>query len=76
VSDSDNMRRHALECMRLAADCKQLAGDVRNPAWQSHLLRMAKIWTTQAVRGYPDQEVNGFTEPARGLRDGRSPALR
>ena len=52
MSDSDNLRRHALESMRLAADCKQLAGDVHNPALQSHFLRMAKIWTTQAVRGY------------------------
>jgi hypothetical protein len=62
VSDSDNLRRHALESVRLAADCKQLAGDVHSPALQSHFLRMAKIWTAQAVRRYPDQKVIGFSK--------------
>jgi hypothetical protein len=75
VSDSDNLQRHALECMRLAADCKQLAGDVHSPALQSHFLRMARVWTIRAVRGYPDQELGGLTEPTRGLRESRPSAL-
>jgi hypothetical protein len=50
VSESDNLRRHALECMRLAADCMQLLGDVHNPALQHHFLRMARVWTTRAER--------------------------
>ena len=33
MSDSDNLRKHALECMRLAADCMQLAGDAPSPAF-------------------------------------------
>jgi hypothetical protein len=51
VSDSDNWRRHALECLRLAADCMQLVGDVHNPALQRHLLRMAGLWSNRAERG-------------------------
>jgi len=51
MSDSDNLRKHALECMRLAADCMQLAGDAPSPALQSHFLRMARVWTTLADQG-------------------------
>jgi hypothetical protein len=66
VSESDHSRKHALECMRLAADSMQLAGDVQNPALQSHFVRMARVWSDLAVRGpngdtrmenaYPDSE--------------------
>jgi hypothetical protein len=51
VSESDNLGMHALECMRLAADCTQLARDVDSPALQSHFLRMAKVWSTLVDRG-------------------------
>ena len=48
---SDYSRKHALECMRLSADSMQLAGDIQNPALQSHFVRMAKVWSDRAVRG-------------------------
>jgi hypothetical protein len=48
---SGNLRKHDVECLRLAADCMQLAGDVGNPAWQRHFLLMAKHWTALAERG-------------------------
>jgi hypothetical protein len=51
MSESDNLRKHALECMRLATDCMQLAGDAPSPALQSHFLRMARVWTTLADQG-------------------------
>jgi hypothetical protein len=51
VSESDYSRKHALECMRMAADCMQLAGDVQNPASQSRFVRMARLWSDLAVRG-------------------------
>ena len=51
MSKSDNFRKHELECMRLAADCMQLVGDVNNPALQSHFLRMARVWSSLADRG-------------------------
>ena len=44
-------RRHALECMRLAAQCMQLARDVDSPALQAHFLRMAEVWPSLAERG-------------------------
>ena len=68
MSESDNSREHALECMRLAADCRQLADDVPSPALRSHFVRMATVWSDLAVRGpnadtqtepgYPDSESN------------------
>jgi hypothetical protein len=51
VAESYNMRKHTLECMRLASDCMQLACDAHSPALQSNFLRMARVWTTQADRG-------------------------
>ena len=51
MSKSDNFRKHELECMRLAADCMQLVGDVHSPALQSHFLRMARVWSSLADRG-------------------------
>jgi hypothetical protein len=66
VSGSDNSRKRALECLRLEADCMQLAGDLQDPALQSHFVRMARVWSDLAVRGpnadtrtesgYPDSE--------------------
>jgi hypothetical protein len=40
--------KYALECLRLKADCKQLAVDVHSPALQSHFLRMASFWSVSA----------------------------
>jgi hypothetical protein len=67
VSESDYSRKHALECMRLAADSMQLAGDSHDPALQSHFVRMARVWSDRAVRGpngdtrmdsaYPDSDI-------------------
>ncbi len=51
MSESYNMRKHALECMRLASDCMQLADDAHSPALQSHFLRIARVWTTLADQG-------------------------
>ena len=48
---SADLRRHALECARLAADCRQLAEDASNPALQHHFLRMADAWTALADQG-------------------------
>ena len=50
MSESDNFRKHELECIRLAADCMQLVGNVHSPALQSHFLRMARVWSDRAVR--------------------------
>jgi hypothetical protein len=50
VSDTNDLRKHTLECMRLAADCMQLVGDVHSPALQRHFLRMASVWRTLADR--------------------------
>lgn len=41
---SSGSRKHALECLRLAADCKQLAVKTESPILQSHFVRMAGVW--------------------------------
>ena len=64
MSKSDNFRQQELECMRLAADCMQLVGDVRSPALQSHFLRMARVWSSLADRG-----PSADTRNDRGYQD-------
>jgi hypothetical protein len=41
-------KRHALECLRLAADCQNLARSVVTPDYKSHFLQMADMWTSLA----------------------------
>ncbi len=48
MSESDYLRKHALECTRLAADCMQLVSDVDSPTLQRHFLEMASVWTAEA----------------------------
>jgi hypothetical protein len=64
MSESVNWRKRELECTRMAADCLQLAGDVQNPALQSHFARMAMVWSDVAVRG-----PNADTPTACGYGD-------
>lgn len=44
-------RDYDLECLRLEAECMQLAAAVNDRKSQSHFLRMAQIWSTMAVQG-------------------------
>ena len=50
MSESDNIKKYALACMRLAADCRNLAADVPEPDLRAHFLRMASMWTELAVQ--------------------------
>ena len=60
MSRSEKLLKHDLECMRLAADCMELAGDVSSPALQRHFVQMARVWTTQAERGPDSDRLNAF----------------
>ena len=59
MSETVNWRKHELECVRMATDCMQLAGDVQNPALQSHFVRLARVWSDLAVRGPNADTRNG-----------------
>ena len=69
MSETVNWRKHELECVRMATDCMQLAGDVQNPALQSHFARLARVWSDLAVRG-----PNADTRTASGYADQKSKA--
>ena len=49
--DAKLLQRHALECLRLQADCMQLAGVARSRNVQSHFVSMAQFWGTLAASG-------------------------
>jgi hypothetical protein len=50
MSELNNFRKRPLECLRLEADCMQLAGEIGRPDWQAHYLRMARQWRSLADR--------------------------
>jgi glycine cleavage system aminomethyltransferase T len=64
MSESNNSRKHALECLRLAADCMQLASDVHSSALQTHFVRVAREWSTLAIQG-----PNANTQAQQGHSD-------
>jgi hypothetical protein len=50
MSESNYVQKHALECLRLAVQCNNIAGDVRTPDHaRRDLLRMAVMWMELAV---------------------------
>ena len=48
MSESDNAQKHALTCLRLAADCRNLAAEVPTLSLRAHFFRMARMWTELA----------------------------
>jgi hypothetical protein len=42
------LRKYALMCKRLAAECRGLAAAVPDPDLRAHFLHMASTWTEQA----------------------------
>ena len=51
MSASDTRRKHTLECLRLAAQCEQLARDTEDPVLRAHFTEMATVWATLAELG-------------------------
>ncbi len=47
-ADRESARKHELACLRMAADCTQLAGDILNPDLQQHFLELAGLLTAAA----------------------------
>jgi hypothetical protein len=44
VSESDDARKHSLLCLRLAAECRDLAAAASTPELRARALRMADRW--------------------------------
>jgi hypothetical protein len=51
VSEQEAQRKYALECLRMKAECMQLAGDAATPELQRHFLDQADVWAEMAERG-------------------------
>ena len=47
-NDQKDGRKHELACLRMAADCMQLVGDIRTPDLQRHFLELARLLTAAA----------------------------
>ena len=58
MSKSDISRKHMLMCLRLAAECNNLAGDAAMPNHaRADYIRMANMWMELAVQ--PPQDRSG-----------------
>lgn len=51
MTEQQSPRNYSLQCLRLAADCTQLAGNVEGVTLQRQLHQMANIWTALAEYG-------------------------
>ena len=47
-ADQESARKHELACLRMAADCMQLVGDIKTPYLQRHFLELARLLTAAA----------------------------
>ena len=47
-TDREAGRKHELACLRMAADCMQLVGDIQTPDLQRHFLELARLLTAAA----------------------------
>jgi hypothetical protein len=50
VSESDYARKHSLLCLRMAAECRDLAAIASTMEMQARVLRMANMWEELAVQ--------------------------
>jgi two-component system, response regulator PdtaR len=62
MSELNQRQMHSLECLRLEADCRELANSVRSPDLRSQLLRMAQTWSDLAVSGPSAPSGDGTSE--------------
>jgi ribosomal protein L29 len=47
-TDQEAGRKHELACLRMAADCMQLVGEIRTPDLQRRFLDLARLLTAAA----------------------------
>ena len=47
-TDREAGRKHELACLRMAADCMQLVGDIKTPDLQRHFLELLRLLTAAA----------------------------
>ena len=57
MSEQEANRKYALECLRLKAECMQLASEAVTTELQRHFLDQADVWAEMAERG-PDAKVH------------------
>jgi hypothetical protein len=49
VAESEYARKHALLCLRLAAECRDMAAAASTPELRARALRMADMWEELSV---------------------------
>jgi hypothetical protein len=63
VPESDYARKHSLLCLRLAADCRDLAAIASTPELRARVLQMADVWEELAVDAVEITPDGNQTDP-------------
>ena len=61
--EAKQLQRYALECLRLQADCMQLAGVACSLNVQSHFVSMAQFWGALAASGPSSDAGSKLSKP-------------
>ena len=71
MSEQERILKYQSACLRLEAECMQLAGDVDSASLRSHFLRMARTWRAAADGGRAGEAFLART--TNGLSGGATP---
>lgn len=58
MSESNRVQKYTLLCLRMAAECRNLAEDVPTPELRARFLHMAGTWTELADQ--PGGDTNAY----------------
>ena len=62
MSVSEDLRKRQLECLRLAAELRQLASETSDPDLKAQFHRTAAMWSSQADQDDLEDGMSGSTE--------------
>ena len=63
MAESDYARKHSLLCLRLAADCRDLAAAASTSEMRARALRMADLWEELADQPVEIRPDDNQTDP-------------
>jgi hypothetical protein len=69
VSESDYARKYSLLCLRMAAECRDLAAIASTMEMQARVLRMANMWEELAVQPAVEIRPDDNQADRKGLDD-------
>ena len=70
MPESEYSRKHAVMCLRLAAECRDLAAGVATLELRARVLRMADMWESGGSAAQREHARRRASRPGSGLDAG------